>query len=469
MATPELAIQSFQSQLLAVLVLRQSLRWLAGYLLVWATIVLIARAGWNAPVEPLLWGLAGVPLVVLPAWWRARRQAPTTTAIRATLDDHSACGGLLMAGAECDTSAWQPRLPAVQPPTVRWRLGADGPRVLAAAVFLLACFVVPRQLAILGDHTPLEIGREADKVAAQIHLLKQEKLIAPQRASEYEKKLDQLKHEASGRDPVKTLEALDHLAEQASQAAKQAVENLRRQAQKAEKAQTLAEALCKKDLTDKLDAQTLTKAMNELAALTRKAAAENEKLQAAIDDDTIEQLRKGGLSPEALQKLAEQLGLSKQDIKDQLDKLKKAGLIDPDELGDGAGGEPNAEDLLKALAEGKDGKMPDDELADGLGNGGVDEGGGSGPLNLGGPGTEDDRRKLKEETLPTAKARALKDSQLSGLSRAQPKVTSAADVPQTGALAGAATGGGSTNAQTVLPRHKAAVEQFFERPGAKPK
>ena len=62
----------------------------------------------------------------------------------------------------------------------------------------------------------------------------------------------------------------------------------------------------------------------------------------------------------------------------------------------------------------------------------------------------------------------LKQSRLQGVSPSVPKVEPGGTV-SAGALAGATSGGGSANTQVVLPRHKAAVERYFERPLRSPK
>jgi hypothetical protein len=73
--------------------------------------------------------------------------------------------------------------------------------------------------------------------------------------------------------------------------------------------------------------------------------------------------------------------------------------------------------------------------------------------------------KFKEEALPPAELEALKGSRLAGLSREAPTVEKGGTPSKSGALQGAAAGTGSAHTQVVLPRHRGAVERYFERPG----
>jgi hypothetical protein len=65
--------------------------------------------------------------------------------------------------------------------------------------------------------------------------------------------------------------------------------------------------------------------------------------------------------------------------------------------------------------------------------------------------------------LPPADLQALKQTQVQAITRGSPGKETAGDA-QSGALDQAAAGGGSANSQVVLPRHRGAVERYFERP-----
>lgn len=81
-----------------------------------------------------------------------------------------------------------------------------------------------------------------------------------------------------------------------------------------------------------------------------------------------------------------------------------------------------------------------------------------------GKGTKEDEIKFKEEALPDADVASLKRSQMLAVSRGTPTTEANVGTAGSGALEGAAGGGGSANTQVVLPRHRGAVERYFERP-----
>jgi hypothetical protein len=75
----------------------------------------------------------------------------------------------------------------------------------------------------------------------------------------------------------------------------------------------------------------------------------------------------------------------------------------------------------------------------------------------------DDGAKFKEQAITPAALKDLKDSQLLGISKGAPDKDKEHEAATSGALAGSTAGGGSANTQTILPRHRGAVERYFER------
>ncbi len=93
----EKAITHFRLRLALALALKYGLAAATVWAFAWGTAVLVLRAAYDVPRPALLWGLAALPLAVGPALWRALRRLPSRAAVRALLDRHSGCGGLLMA------------------------------------------------------------------------------------------------------------------------------------------------------------------------------------------------------------------------------------------------------------------------------------------------------------------------------------------------------------------------------------
>jgi hypothetical protein len=347
-------------------------------------------------------------------------------------------------------------------PRLQWRgrrsLGFLG---VALAYVALAFLLPARSLAI--TETPLDITRPAERLTEQVRVLKEEKILDAERAETMKQKIDELRSQSTGKDPAKTLEAIDHLNDVVRQAAKQAAEDKARQANQLGKIQAAAEALQKSAPT--LNPQESADLMKELAAMAQKAAAENEALQGELGEELAQALKEGKLSPEQLKKLAEAAKSSKGSLSKSAKKLHDAKLIDADQLKACEGGKCDAEGLAKYLA-----KNGNKSLKEGLakqpqeGNGGIsDDGPGDTPLNFGDRSSADGT-KFKEEALPPADLAALKESQLSGVSKAPPKPDQNGGSPQAGGLTGATTGGGSANAAPVLPQHRGAVDRYFDRP-----
>src|SRR5579884_2213941 len=122
MSHEDRAIRLFRSRLAALLILKNSLAALSLWAFLAGTAVLALR---YLGVERsfLLWGLLSAPVALVPAVVLALRRLPTTQAVRALLDQRSACGGMLMAGAETDLGDWRKELPQVGQPRLRWRSG----------------------------------------------------------------------------------------------------------------------------------------------------------------------------------------------------------------------------------------------------------------------------------------------------------------------------------------------------------
>lgn len=460
----ERAIADFRQTLAGLYLLRYGLVALTIWAFVFGTTVLALRAMVGLSRLDLLWGLASLPIVLAPAVWLALKRLPTRERVRAVLDHHGRCGGLLMAGAEQETRDWQSSIPEVRKPKLQWRGGWSSVAFALSMAFVAICFLVPHWIAAMGP-SRLDINREVERLQEQLDVLQKEKIVEAERAEALKVTLDQLKRDASGKDPIKTIEALDHVNEQVKKAGEEAAEKANKKMEEMGRAQALNEALQKNG--DKLNAEQMKDAMKHLAALMKKAAEENELLEGALDAETMEAIKKNKLTPEMLKKIAEALkdGMKGTEIK--IAKLVKAKILDADALkkADKAG-KCDCAALAAYLKEnGGDSEATDKLLDDNDGKGGTNEGDGKSKLTFGDESTEDGV-KYKEEELPPSEQQNLRDSQLSGISQGAPNIgKEKAEKGKSGALTGANAGGGSAATQTVLPRHKGAVERYFDRTG----
>ncbi|MFQ3649380.1 MAG: hypothetical protein SNJ75_03535 [Gemmataceae bacterium] len=455
-------MSAFRMQLVGLLVARYTLLGLGFWAIGYGVVVLTVRATLDLDPLPLLWGLATLPLVPVVALLAAVRNLPTPAATRALLDRHSQAGGLLMIRDEADPRDWSPRV--VSGPPLRWQAGRLSLLCSIGLAFLVLAFVVPKSFARLG--TPrLDVGREAQRLEEQLAVLKQEKILEAQRADELKERLDQVRKDALARDPVKTLEALDFLRDTTQKAASEAAEKTLKQVLELAKAEALAEAVEK--IRSKIEPSQLGEALGQLDKLLKKAQADNDLLLEGFDPNLLQDLHKGHLRDEQLKRLAEALKGLKGDKAKKLAKLVKARLIDPDALSKcEKGSQCDKAALARYL---KENGCKCDGLCDGdeEGRGGVNEGGGKHKLKFGDE-TPEHGDPFEEEQLPPSELNNLRDSELQSLSTGSPNNShkkSDASVSG-GALKGAKAGGGSSASPSILPRHRGAVERFFDRPAA---
>src|SRR4051794_38740719 len=112
----ERAIADFRRALASVYLLRHGLTALTLWAFLYGTAVLALRGAAGLSRLDLLWGLASLPHARAPAAILALRRLPSRDRVRAALDHHGRCGGLLMAGADHALAGWQAEVPDVRQP-----------------------------------------------------------------------------------------------------------------------------------------------------------------------------------------------------------------------------------------------------------------------------------------------------------------------------------------------------------------
>lgn len=456
MAAPEFLVEQFRRRLAAWLLLRNAVAAATLWVFLWGTAVLVVRAAASTPLAYLLWGAVGIPIALFAAWRIARRRVPPAATVRALLDHRGGCGGLLMAGGEAALGDWSARMPTFELPQVRWN--ARRPLALFAAGigYLLLAFLLPSLL----ESNQFDIDRQTDRLTEQVRVLQEEKILSPERAETLAKRLEEIRSNAGGKEPGKTLEALDHLQESVRQAASQAAEAAARRASDLGKVKAGAQAL--QQSTSVLEAKDLAARMKELAKMGEKAAADSEAMNEALDPDLKRALQEGRLTQKQLDELSRAAQEGRDEIKKAARKLAKSRLISPEQLKACEGGELDGKSLSDFLNKHRE-KSLKQALEKQMGRGGVSEDGpGLTPLTFGDPSTEAGA-KFREEMLPPGTRSALQQSQVVGVGSAAPQRDPKAGPPRTGSLNGAGAGGGSANSAAVLPQHKAAVGRYFQR------
>lgn len=476
-ARMSLAVSQWTASVTRRLFLRQFLILATAYMFIYGTAILVLRVAVNLDRTPLLWGATGLLVLMVIAAILAYQRRPTFESVLALLDSHNKAGGLHLAGAH--QAGWSHRMTAVKLPGVQWRSGRQWLLAGLAAFFVAAAFAVPAWVTQAGKAPPLDISGPVAQMTRQLETLKQESVLQQEQATELSEKLKQVQADAKGTDPVKTWESLDHIKAQLQDAAAQAVEKASQETQTLDQTQMLAQALAQQP--DALSPDQLARAMQTLQEMAQAAAAENKKLAEMMKKEGIDG-SSTSLTPQQLEALQKALSLSKEQLAELIQKLKEAGLSQSQSASSqgnqsSPGQTLTSEQIAQALAEMMEGKSVQEILEmlaqqagqggeDGqglqIGTGGVGRGGGPSEMTWKDNPTSSENAEFKDQVLPAAQLRALKESQRVGLSASAPKAN---DEPgdSTGGVLPADKASGSAADVPVLPRHRQAVREFFER------
>lgn len=462
------SIRQFRRRLGLSLLLWRFLGFATFWLLCWGLVVLACRVGLGrlSYVVPVC-ALGGLAAVVAVAWWRVRRRLPTVAEAAAYLDNFHACGGLLVAGQEVDGSAWQQLLAERDKPVPRWQL--HDRRLywsfVAANLFLLAAWLVPERYIQTPTRHQLDLTALGEKLAAQIELVEELAVVTEEAAVEMRTDLERIQAASHGDDPVRTWEALDHVAEKLQNLAAAAAEADMQAAEKLAAAQILAAGLSELGAEPGHTA-AFTAATEELAKLLAQISKDNQLLAQRLAGSDAMNAGTQELTAEQLRQLSELLSNCSSDLQARLAELAKCGLIEGG-LAE-ACSRLSAEDLAAMLAECKEnGASGLEALLTGLqgmpGRGGVSRGRADAAMTWS-AGTSEEDAAFTPEVLPLTALGGLENSVLTGLTATAPEI--AAPSTAGGAISGlaaAVSDGGTTVKQTVLPRHRQAVRNYFTR------
>jgi hypothetical protein len=470
------AVERWRFSVAKLLFARHALMLLGGYCLAWGVVVLGLRVAFDMTRLPLLWGAVGLGVLLIVAWVLALRGRPAPQTVEALIDSHSQAGGLYMAQAH--QAGWS--LPAITLPELTWKGRRPVLIALAGGLFVIMAFAMPQWMTQVTTSRPLDVSQNVQQLQEQLQVLEKEEILTPEQAQELAQKLEQIRKEADGRDPAKTWESLDHIQSRMDDAAQQAAEQALAQTQQMTQAQMLAQAM--KDHGQMFSPEQLAKAMQSLEAMTQAAAADNQTFK---DMMAAQQLMAQGqqLTSEQLEKLAQAMQMSKEQLEQMLQKLNEAGMADKAtlekiqamcQMGKGGGkegqnaqagqGGMDSKSVAQALAENMNGMAVEEVLLQLMqqGSGGISRGGGLSPMTWNENPSSSENTAFKDQVLPPAEMAAVRDSQRVGMSLTAPEVTTDPAASTGGVLQGQNATGSSVN-QTLLPRHRAAVQKYFER------
>ena len=454
------ALRSFARDLQWLLALRLGVQLATVWFFVWGVVVLALRIlGLQNPFW-LAAGLLGIIPIILFSVIYSRRLQPEFARLRASYDLLNACGGMVMAEESAEMSAWLDQLPPAAVPQLSWHNGRAMFLLLISTLFVLVALLLPERLTHFSIHRSLEVGQVVQQLQAEVKTLALEKIVDDKKAAELQKQLAQLQNDASGFDPDKTWEALDHIKQADSDAAKQAMAEATTKTESLEKAETLAKAM-EEAADNGMDPAMASQAAQDLAMMLDAAKLEDGIFNNKIPPELLAGLN--GLNKEQMQKLLQALQASRDSLKSMAGDLANLKMIDAASLAkmEAASQGYDAAALADYLAHCKGGG--DDELFSWLAHPGKGGPGGGGPAAdmTWKDGTSEKDLKFQAHALPPAAK--LSDAQIVAVSKAAPQLSGGDVSEQPGALGDAAASGGSAHAQVILPEQRQAVQTFFKR------
>lgn len=452
--------------------LRLGVKLSMAYCLAWGTVSLVSRGLVETSTPWLWWGAAGLLIVWAVSGVLAKGQVPSLKTTLALLDRENHLGGLLMANTAAGSEAWDKGLGEVKPPRVSWRGLPSSGALGLSALFVLAALLVPMPKPLQAD-SDLDVSRSLASMQQQVEVLEEEQILDTPEAEQVREAMERIKEEATGDDPSKTWEALDHLAQQIEEAADEASDLAQQRMEEAAGSEALANAL--QEAADKLDPESLAEAMATLSELAQAAAGEPTLDGQPLDPDLAQALADAAetgepLSAEMLEQLAEAMAGRQGELREMMEALQEAGLSD----GTGESGEGLAEidpsELLEWLEGEGMGQCDEQSLLAACrslraGRGGITKGPGHAEMIWQDPSSKEGVE-FTPEVLPPSKLRDLADSRKLGTSRGTPEAIEGADGSTGGSLTQTQSSGGSAAESVVLPRHRGAVQRYFERDDA---
>jgi uncharacterized protein YutE (UPF0331/DUF86 family) len=428
-----------------------------------------------------------------------KKQMPVEKAL-AFIDGHNQSGGLIIATAETGDHSWVSRLPKLpEVPGLRARLNRRLPAMVFSILFLLAGITIPILEFTRKNDPGMDLKGLEEKALLQIETLEETEIISETEAEELKETVGQMVKSADKNDPSKTFEAFDQLEEKIRKEGGAAAQNAMSQLEELEKLKNLAEKVQKHDLSD---TEGLKNALSDLqnsfstSKTAQKMSSENKNsLQKALESVDKE----GNPSSEEIAKATEQLKnyiqnevkrmnqmaqkLQKAMIIDQktFEKLKKEGKIRP--LKDGETPQNSQKLILAPQQDGKSGEgstmgqgtesnagsqseggeKAGNQNGSKVGAGGVSRGPGTAPLNYNRKSSEHNIG-FRDEQLPQPGLNSLEDSVVIGIGESAPLIETqdpiSADEMDVNVESPEE---GSGKSELILPRHRSAVKNFFER------
>ena len=435
--------------------LRSAADWLAVYLFVLGSAVLIVKLAIPQFWPHVLWLAVGAAPVAIAAWLISGRERFSRGESIALLDSRLQAGGLLMTLTEAPDDEWEQRLPQLES---LWRTSLPQLRpvrfarqMLPAIAFVaIACLVPPRTVEA-GTELRSTAGQQAAQALEELltELDKAEVLDEEEKQElrdEIEKLVDETKETPLTHEKWETVDALQErmrlrLDETAADVGKaqEALAALKHAADGEQLTMPLESLL---QLEQEM-LETLQKMMGKGAFQNAPESLKSE-LQRLMKDGQFKLPEDPGERQELLDSLSEFLDQESDELSELRSKCRG-----------GRGGQ------CEKCGEGncKDGQCQRDGNGR-PGRGGVSRGRGDAALTWGDESSEEGI-KFKESVLPPGMLDKPRD-QVVGISVSAPDVEPGGPTRRQGPRASTAASGDETWSRNVRPRHRSVVRRYFD-------
>jgi hypothetical protein len=473
----------FQRSIRQTLWLRSACR--TGVVALWISgcVIVSSRILWQVPTLYVSTVLLSLVVTTVIAAWIARRNTPSLATLRAEIDRANHAHGRLIAEAELPINARR-RLQLdsikIERPRITWRsqqtLGLAAPAIL----FVLATLLIPDSWLVGEDpnNQRLDVSERISNLETQLETLEDLQILPENESESIQADLERVEEDAEGRDPGKTLESLEHIADRLERIAEDEAAELTEAANQSSELAAAADAL--DQAADELSPESLEAALAELAEMAEESSGACEgispKLQKILDS-----IAQNGLSSEELGQLAEAFSQCNGLSQDMLKQLANSGLLDPSALQQAAQclspedikmlsellsqceGQISEEGLEAILAAGF-AECDSGELAALIGSGQPGQGGisrGRGDAHLAYSGETDEHgATFTNEVLGSSALNPDGTTTIQSTTRGSGESEEQTASSTGGGLTGQA-GGGGAHARAILPHHRGAVRNYF--------
>jgi len=292
-------------------------------LLVLGVAVLLARTAYDVPRDTAALLLLGLLATPLTAWLQTRRTPISKATVAAWLDVRGGGDGAIVTALERDDERWSERVRRAlntQPELPAMALQGSVTRTMPAVCFLILAMWIEMPRGILGPPVEMFEG-SIERLEEKLETLTEIVELESEAEEEFRDRLERLAVEAEEGTPESFYEAADSLEEALEETASEIAEEANELEQK-----LAAVANAEESQFDEAEG-SLRESVTELSEL---GFAEDltEELSPEMRD-SLEFPEGMKLDSELMKQLSEEM---REALKEQLEKMQNAGLVDPSKL-----------------------------------------------------------------------------------------------------------------------------------------